>query len=146
RSYFNSSATKSFAFRKDQLQKLRNAVLQHEEALYEALYTDLKKSREETWVTETGFFIAEINDAIRNLHKWMRPGKVKTNLLNMPSSSYVMSEPLGVVLVIGPWNYPLQLLFTPVIGAIAAGNCIAIKPSEFAPATANVMKEIITKT
>ena len=64
----------------------------------------------------------------------------------MPSSSYVISEPLGVVLIIGPWNYPLQLLFTPVIGAIAAGNCIAIKPSEFAPATANVMKEIITKT
>jgi aldehyde dehydrogenase (NAD+) len=146
RSYFNSGATKSFAFRKEQLQKFRNAVLQHEEDLYTALYTDLKKSKEETWVTETGFFIAEINDAIRNLQGWMKPKKVKTNLLNMPSSSYVMSEPLGVVLVIGPWNYPLQLLFTPVIGAIAAGNCIVIKPSEFAPATASVMKEIITKT
>ena len=146
RSYFNNGATKSFAFRKAQLQKFRNAVLQHEEDLYAALYSDLKKSKEETWVTETGFFIAEINDAIRHLHKWMKPEKVKTNLLNMPSSSYVMSEPLGVVMVIGPWNYPLQLLFTPIIGAIAAGNCVVVKPSEFAPATSNVMKEIITKT
>ena len=146
RNYFNSGATKSFVFRKEQLQKFRNAVLQHEEALYDALYADLKKSKEEAWVTETGFFIAEINDAIRNLKSWMKPAKVKTNLLNMPSSSYVMSEPLGVVMVIGPWNYPFQLLFTPVIGAIAAGNCIVIKPSEFAPATANVMNEIITKT
>jgi len=146
RSYFNNGATKSFAFRKAQLQKFRNAVLQHEEDLYAALYSDLKKSKEETWVTETGFFIAEINDAIRHLHKWTKPEKVKTNLLNMPSSSYVMSEPLGVVMVIGPWNYPLQLLFTPIIGAIAAGNCVVVKPSEFAPATSNVMKEIITKT
>lgn len=146
RNHFNSGATKSFAFRKEQLQKFRDVVLQYEDALYDALYIDLKKSREETWVTETGFFIAEINDAIRNLQSWMKPKKVKTNLLNMPSSSYVMSEPLGVVLVIGPWNYPLQLLFTPVIGAIAAGNCIVVKPSEFAPATANVMKEIISKT
>lgn len=146
RTYFNTSATKSFAFRKSQLQKFRGAVLQHEEALYAALYTDLKKSKEETWVTETGFFIAEINDAIRNLQSWMKPKKVKTNLLNLPSSSYIMSEPLGVVLVIGPWNYPLQLLFTPIIGAIAAGNCIVVKPSEFAPATAHVMKEIISKT
>ncbi|MEP6846773.1 MAG: aldehyde dehydrogenase family protein, partial [Panacibacter sp.] len=146
RSYFNSGATKSYAFRKEQLQKLRRAVLQHEEAIYDALYTDLKKSREETWVTETGFFIAEINDAIRKLHKWMQPEKVKTNLLNLPSSSYTMSDPLGVVLILGPWNYPLQLLFTPLIGAIAAGNCVVLKPSEFAPATAAVMKEIITKT
>lgn len=146
RSYFNSGATKSFAFRKEQLQKLKAAVLACEEALYAALYTDLKKSREETWVTETGFFIAELNDAIRNLRGWMQPEKVKTNLLNLPSSSYVMSEPLGVVLIMGPWNYPLQLLFTPLIGAIAAGNCIVLKPSEFAPATAAVMKEIITKT
>ncbi|QEC67616.1 aldehyde dehydrogenase [Panacibacter ginsenosidivorans] len=146
RNYFNGGATKSLAFRKMQLQKLKDAVLQHEEDLYDALYADLKKSKEETWVTETGFFIAEINDAIRNLHKWMKPEKVKTNLLNMPSSSYVINEPLGVVLVIGPWNYPLQLLFTPIIGAIAAGNCVVVKPSEFAQATLNVMKEIITKT
>lgn len=146
RKYFNSSATKSFAFRKEQLQKLKAMVLAHEEALYDALYADLKKSREETWVTETGFFIAELNDAIRNLRGWMQSEKVKTNLLNLPSSSYTMSEPLGVVLIMGPWNYPLQLLFTPLIGAIAAGNCVVLKPSEFAPSTAAVMKDIITKT
>jgi len=146
RNFFSSGATKSYAFRKEQLRKLRTAVLEHEEALYEALYTDLKKSREETWVTETGFFIAELNDAVRNLRRWMQPEKVKTNLLNLPSSSYVMSEPLGVVLIMGPWNYPLQLLFTPLTGAIAAGNCVVVKPSEFAPAAAAVMKDIITKS
>ncbi|CAN5270544.1 aldehyde dehydrogenase [soil metagenome] len=146
RNYYNSDATRSFGFRKAQLQKLRSAVLRHEQALYDALYADLKKSPEETWVTETGFFIAEINDAIRKLHNWMKPEKAKTNLLNMPSSSYVLSEPLGVVLIMGPWNYPLQLLFTPLIGAMAAGNCIVLKPSEFAPATAAVMKQIITET
>lgn len=146
RSYFNTGATKPYAFRKEQLQKLRSAVLAYEEALYDALYADLKKSKEETWVTEIGFFIAEINDAIRNLHGWMKPKRVKTNLLNLPSTSFLISEPLGVALVIGPWNYPLQLLFTPVIGAIAAGNCVVIKPSEFASATAAVMKSIITQT
>lgn len=145
RSFYNSGATKTFAFRKQQLLQLKNIVLQHEDALYDALYTDLKKSREETWVTETGFFITELNDAIRNLSRWMKPEKVSTNLLNMPSSSYVMNEPLGVVLIIGPWNYPFQLLFTPLIGAIAAGNCVVLKPSEFAPATARVMKDIVAK-
>ena len=146
RNYYNSHETKSYAFRKAQLQKLKHAVLQHEDALYKALYADLKKSPEEAWVTETGFFIAEINDAIKNLRDWMQPEKVKTNLLNLPSSSFVLSEPLGVVLIMGPWNYPLQLLFTPLIGAIAAGNCVVVKPSEFAAATAAVMKDIIEKT
>ena len=145
RGYFNSGATKSYAFRHQQLQKLKEVVLQHEDALYDALFADLKKNKEETWVTETGFFITEINDALRNLQKWMKPEKVSTNLLNMPSSSFIMNEPLGVVLIIGPWNYPFQLLFTPLIGAIAAGNCVVLKPSEFAPATASVMKDIITK-
>ncbi|MGN6354279.1 MAG: aldehyde dehydrogenase family protein, partial [Parafilimonas sp.] len=107
------------------------------------LYIDLKKNKEETWVTETGFVIAEINAALKNLHKWMRKEKVSTNLVNLPSASYIITEPLGVVLIIGPWNYPLQLLFAPLVGAIAAGNCIVLKPSELAPATAAVMKKII---
>ena len=90
--------------------------------------------------------IAEINAAISNLKAWMEPDRVATNLLNLPSSSYVMHEPLGVVLIIGPWNYPLQLLFTPLVGAIAAGNCVVLKPSEFAPTTSGVMKKIIEET
>jgi aldehyde dehydrogenase (NAD+) len=143
RAYYNSGATRSYAFRKQQLQKLKTVVLQHEKEFHEALRTDLKKSPEESWVTETGFLISEINSALKNLHHWMQPEKVKTNLVNFPSSSFVMREPLGVVLVIGPWNYPLQLLFTPLVGAMAAGNCVVLKASEFAPATAAVMKKII---
>lgn len=144
RSYYNSGATRSYAFRKAQLQKLKAAVLQHETELHEALHTDLKKSPEESWVTETGFLVSEINATLKKLKQWMQPQPVGTNLVNLPSKSYVMSEPLGVVLVIGPWNYPLQLLFTPLTGAIAAGNCVVLKSSEFAPATSDVMKKIIT--
>ena len=143
RQYFNSGITKSYNFRKEQLKKLRVSILKHEQQLYDALYSDLKKSKEETWVTETGFVISELNAAIRNLRQWMQPESVETNLLNLPSSSKILKEPLGVVLIIGPWNYPFQLLINPLIGAIAAGNCVVLKPSEYASATESVMKKII---
>jgi aldehyde dehydrogenase (NAD+) len=143
RRYFDTGVTRPYAFRNRQLHALKEAVVRFEDEIYDALHTDLKKSREECWVTENGFLIAELNDALRNLKKWMEPEAVATNFLNFPSGSKVRSEPLGVVLIIGPWNYPLQLLFTPLIGAIAGGNCVVLKPSEFAPATAAVMKQII---
>ena len=143
RDYFNSGVTKDYSFRKEQLKKLKASILKHEQDLYKALYTDLKKSPEETWVTENGFVISELNAAIRNLHLWMQPENVETNLLNLPSTSKILKEPLGVVLIIGPWNYPFQLLINPLIGAIAAGNCVVLKPSEFASATGVVMKKII---
>lgn len=146
RRYFETGVTKTFAFRKQQLIRLRDAVQKYEQPLHEALYTDLKKSPEECWVTETGFLISEINQAIGNLRQWMEKEKVPTNLLNLPSESYVMKEPLGVVLIIGPWNYPLQLLLTPLTGAIAAGNCAVLKSSEFAPATSAVMKQLVKET
>ena len=143
RHYFNSGATKSYDFRKEQLKKLKTSILKHEQDLYDALYADLKKSPEETWVTETGLVISELNAAIKNLYQWMQPEHVETNLLNLPSTSKVIKEPLGVVLIIGPWNYPFQLLINPLVGAIAAGNCVVLKPSEFASATEMVMKKII---
>lgn len=143
RTYFSKGETRSYAFRKARLQQLKQSILAHEEDLYTALYSDLKKSREEVWVTETGMVISEINAALSNLKSWMEPEKAATNLLNIPSSSYVYKEPLGVVLIIGPWNYPFQLLINPLIGAIAAGNCVVLKPSEFAPGTEAVMKKII---
>ena len=146
RQYFNSGATKSFAFRKEQLKKLKTSILNHEQDLYDALFADLKKSPEEVWATETGMVIAELNAALKNLRNWMRSERVVTNILNMPSGSRIMKEPLGVVLIIGPWNYPFQLLINPLIGAIAAGNCVVLKPSEFAPATDVVMKKIISGT
>jgi aldehyde dehydrogenase (NAD+) len=143
RHYYNSDATRPYAFRRRQLQRLKSVILQHEKELHSALFADLKKTAEESWITETGFLISEINSALRNLKGWIQPEKVKTNLVNFPSSSYVMREPLGVVLIIGPWNYPLQLLLTPLVGAIAAGNCAVVKPSEFSPATTGVIKKII---
>ena len=141
---FESGITRSYSFRRQQLKKLKQAILQHEKELYAALEDDLKKNAEESWVTEVGFVIAEINHALHHLRSWMQPEKVSTNLLNFPSNSKVVSEPMGVVLIIAPWNYPLQLLFAPMIGAIAAGNCVVLKPSEFAPSTASVMKKIIS--
>jgi aldehyde dehydrogenase (NAD+) len=146
RKHFNNGATRPYAFRKEQLMKLKASILNHEQDLYDALYTDLKKSPEEVWATETGMVIAELNAAISNLRSWMAPERVTTNLLNLPSRSKVIKEPLGVVLIIGPWNYPFQLLINPLIGAIAAGNCVVVKPSEFAPATDAVMKKIIAET
>jgi aldehyde dehydrogenase (NAD+) len=143
RAFYESGGTRTLAFRKHQLQLLKTTMLKYEEPLYDALYIDLKKSPEECWVTELGVVMAEINLALRSLPHWMQRERVKTNLVNLPSSSFVLREPLGVVLIISPWNYPLQLLFNPLIGAIAAGNCVVLKPSELAPATAKVMGEII---
>lgn len=146
RQYYNSGITRPYSFRKEQLKKLKASILKHEQDLYDALYSDLKKCREENWVTELGFVIAEINTALKNLKSWMRPERAGTNLVNFPSSSRVMKESMGVVLVVGPWNYPFMLLLTPVVGAIAAGNCVVIKPSEFASATDAVIKEIIEES
>jgi aldehyde dehydrogenase (NAD+) len=143
RQYLKGGTTLSCKFRKEQLKKLKASILKHEEDLYAALHTDLKKSKEETWVTETGMVLAELNNAIRYLANWMEPERVSTTLLNMPSASKIVKEPLGVVLIIGPWNYPFQLLINPLIGAIAAGNCVVVKPSEMAPATVTVIKKII---
>jgi aldehyde dehydrogenase (NAD+) len=143
RAYFLSGATQSYDFRLNQLKRLKKVVLESEKELYEALYADLKKTDEDAWATEIGFFLSELNDTIEHLKSWMQPNTVATNLVNQPSTSYTIQEPLGVVCIIAPWNYPFQLLFTPLIGAIAGGNCAVLKPSEFAPATAKVMGKII---
>ena len=143
RQYFETGATRSYTFRKNQLELLKQAVIDHEEEIYAALFADLKKSKEECWVTENGFFMAEMSAMLNGLKSWMEPESVSTNILNLPSSSRIEKEPMGVVLIIGPWNYPFQLLFAPLIGAIAAGNAVVLKPSEFAPATAALMQKII---
>ena len=143
RAYFLSGATQTYDFRINQLKRLKKLVLDSEKELYEALYADLKKTDEDAWATEIGFFLSELNHTLQNLKEWMRPTEVSTNLVNLPSTSFRIQEPLGVVCIIAPWNYPFQLLFTPLIGAIAGGNCVVLKPSEFAPATAKVMHTII---
>lgn len=146
RTFFNTGVTKKYDFRRAQLKKLEAVVKQHEQEIFDALYKDLKKSPEECWITENGFFLAELSNAIGKLSKWMKPKRVSTNLANLPARSLLMPEPLGVVLIISPWNYPFQLLLTPLIGAIAAGNCVVLKSSEFAPATADLLKKIIQDT
>jgi aldehyde dehydrogenase (NAD+) len=145
RSYFESGNTRPYAFRKKQLEILKAAILKYENEINAALYSDLKKSPEEAYATETGQVISEINVALKNLHRWMKPDKAKTNLLNFPSSNRIYHEPKGVVLIISPWNYPLQLVLIPLVGAIAGGNCSILKPSELAPATANIIEKIITE-
>ena len=128
RQYFDNGHTQSFQFRKEQLLKLKSSIIRHEQDLYNALYSDLKKSPEECWVTEIGIVLSELKNAIKHLKRWMAADSVSTNLLNLPSSSKIMKEPLGLVLIIGPWNYPFYLLINPLIGAIAAGNCVVLKP------------------
>ena len=146
RDYFESGITRPYNFRKEQLVKFKKAIQAYESRIFDALFEDLRKNKEEAWVTENGFVISEISYALNNLERWMKRESVRTNLLNFPSKSFIYPEPKGVVLIIGPWNYPFQLLLAPVAGAIAAGNCIVIKPSEFAPATSAVIKDLISET
>lgn len=143
RSYYNSHATKPYAFRKKQLKQLKHALLDNEKEIEQALFADLKKNAEETYASETGLVLAEINVALNNLRKWITPVSAATNLVNFPSSSKIYRDPLGVVLIIAPWNYPLQLLLIPLVGAIAGGNCVVLKPSEFSPATTALTEKMI---
>ncbi len=145
RSYYETSITRPYAFRIEQLKKLKAAIIKYEKEIEAALYADLKKSPEESYATETGLLLAELNTTIKHLRQWMAPETKATNLVNLPSSSYIVKDPLGVVLIIGPWNYPLQLLLIPLVGAIAGGNCAVIKPSELSPATAALIEKIMAE-
>ena len=145
RQYYDTGATRLYSFRRQQLLTLRQAVLKYEAEINHALYEDLKKTPEEVWVTETGLLLQEINHTLKHVKQWMQPERVGTNLLNLPSVSYVYPSPKGVVLVIGTWNFPLQLLLIPFTGALAAGNCVVLKPSEHAPATAAVIAKMIAE-
>lgn len=146
RSFFLSKATYPVKFRLEQLQNLKTTIKKKESQIYQALKSDLGKSPEESWVTENGFLLTEINHAIKNLSAWVSAQPVPTNLLNFPGKSFILPEPLGVVFIIGPWNYPLQLVLAPLVAAIAAGNCVVIKPSEFAPETEKLIQSVIAET
>lgn len=144
--FFHSGKTQSPAFRIQQLEKLASAIRQYEDRFYTALQQDLRKSREEAWVTELGIVLQEINIAKRKLRTWMSPQRRRTNLLNWPSASYVVAEPKGMVLIIGPWNYPVQLILAPLVSAIAAGNTVVVKCSEHAPHSEQVLEALIQST
>ena len=144
REFFNSGKTKDVTFRIEQLKNLRQAIIEHEQSIVEALQADLHKPEVETYLTEIGV-IKEINYAIKHLKTWTKPKKAAVSFDFFSYSAKIHPEPLGVVLIIGPWNYPFNLIISPLIGAIAAGNCAIIKPSEIASHTSNVIAKIITK-
>jgi aldehyde dehydrogenase (NAD+) len=143
RKYFDSGATRSIAFRKEQLRKLKSAVMAHEAEITAALYQDLRKSEYEAFGSETGQVLKEIEFTIKHLDQWAKPQSVSTPLMFLPSSSRIYRDPLGSVLVIAPWNYPILLTLSPLISAIAGGNTVVVKPSEEAQQTAWVIEKII---
>ncbi|MBT8302883.1 MAG: aldehyde dehydrogenase [Bacteroidia bacterium] len=145
RNYFSSQHTKSISFRKKLLKALRIEVALREQEIYAALQQDFKKSQFETYLSEIGIVISELDLTISKLNSWARPKKVKSSLLNFPSSDRIYSDPYGSVLIIAPWNYPFQLAISPLIGAIAAGNTVIVKPSELTPKTSNLIASIIEK-
>ena len=140
---FEQGVTRPAEWRRDQLARLRTLLAEDFEA---ALYSDLGKPGAEAQLTEIGFLMSEIDHTLANLGKWMRPRRATIPLALQPATGKIVSEPLGVALIIGPWNYPLMLALSPLIGAIAAGNASIIKPSELAPATAELLGRLIPDT
>lgn len=146
RIFFDNGHTRSYAFRVEQLQKLKQMIQQNEKAITEALYLDLHKPEFEAFTAEIGILYEEINHALKSLKSWMKPQKVKTSVPMQPSQSVIYPEPLGIVLIIGPWNYPFQLLIAPLIGAMAAGNCAMIKPSDQTAHVSDLVTRLIKET
>ncbi len=144
RQFFQSGKTKDTTFRITQLNVLKQLVIENKETIIQALKSDLHKPEFETYATEIGV-TKEINYALKHIKNWTKPKKAAVPLDLFPYSAQIYPEPLGVVLVIGPWNYPFQLIISPLVGAIASGNCIIIKPSELAPHTSDLITELIHK-
>lgn len=145
REYFSTGETKDINFRIEKLKKLRDVLKSEEEKIFEALKKDLMKCSFESYVTEVAMVYDEINMHIKNIKKWSKKRRVKTPLVQFPAKSFIQLEPYGVVLIIGPFNYPFMLTMDPLIGAIAAGNTAVIKPSESSPETSKILKEILEK-
>ncbi|MEH2151212.1 aldehyde dehydrogenase [Nostoc sp.] len=144
RDFFQTGKTKDVNFRIEQLTTLKQAIIEHEKSIVEALQADLHKPEVETYITEISV-VKEIDYTIKHLQNWSKPKKAAVSWDFFSYSAIIYPEPLGVVLIIGPWNYPFQLIISPLIGAIAAGNCAIIKPSEIASHTSDVIAKIIAK-
>ena len=143
RAFFNTGATKDAAFRRRALAALRQAVTAREADICAALKEDLHKSPFESYMCETGLVLSELTYMEKHLNRLMRARRAKTPLAQFPARSFVVPEPLGVALVMSPWNYPFMLSLDPLVGAIAAGNCAVLKPSAYAPATSRVLRELV---
>ncbi|WOD43868.1 aldehyde dehydrogenase [Hwangdonia lutea] len=143
RIFFKTQQSKDVAFRKIALKRLQQEIIKREDAICDALYADFKKPKFETLAAETQFVLAELKHMLKNIERWASPERVSSSWMNWPSSDYIYKEPFGTVLIIAPWNYPFQLAIAPLIGAVAAGNTVVVKPSEITPNTAALISEII---
>jgi len=143
RDFFATGKTKDYNFRVSQMQKLAKIIAKNENLIFEAIHQDLRKPATEAFTSEIFCVLSEIEYVLKHLKTWMKPQKVGTPLTFFPSSSFIYPEPLGVVLIIAPWNYPFALMIQPLIGAIAAGNCAILKPSEQTPHTSKAIAQII---
>ena len=143
RAFFDAGNTLEAGIRLDWLRALQQGIVRHEAELLAALELDLGKAPMEGYMTEVGMVLDELRCQIRNLRRWARPRRVRTPLAQFHAVSRIYREPYGLVLVMAPWNYPLQLSLEPLIGAIAAGNCVVLKPSNYAPHTAKAMERLL---
>ena len=145
RASFDSGRTLSLGFRHQQLEGIARFLKERERDIEAALHRDLGKSPVEAYASEIAYPAREVKVARKSLAKWARPQRARTPLFAWPGSSHILREPLGIVLIIGPWNYPVQLLLVPLVGALAAGNCALVKPSELAPATSKLFADILPR-
>ena len=146
RSFFRGGASRTAEFRIMQLRRLEKAVEARLDEIHRALRADLRKSETEAFLSETGYVLRDLRHARRNLRRWMRPQARRMPPGLQPARARVIPEPKGTVLIIGPWNYPFQLMLSPLAAALAAGNCAVLKPSEYAPHTSAVLRELIGQT
>ncbi|KWU66703.1 aldehyde dehydrogenase [Priestia megaterium] len=144
-SFFNSGKTKEVAFRIETLKKLRELVVRHEDDILKAVKADLNKPEMEAKRAEVGLVLSEIDFAVENLAEWAAPKEVETPSTHAGAKSYIYQDPYGLALVIAPWNYPFQLAVSPVVGAIAAGNCVVLKPSELTPHTSSLLAKMFNE-
>ena len=143
KAFYRSGATLDLKFRREMLQKMSSGLKKWEHALLEALWKDLHKSAEEAYMTEIGLVYGELDDAIKHLGRWARRRRVCSPVTVMPSKSYIVREPLGNTLIVAPWNYPVQLLLSPLVGAIAAGCTAVLKPSPYVPTVSDTLQKLI---
>ena len=141
--FFRTGVTRGVDFRIDMLKKFRKAIIENDELISAALKADLNKQPFESYMCETGLLLEEINFHIKRLKKWSKTRRVKSGIGQLPGKSYICPEPYGVVLIMAPWNYPVQLCLMPLVGAISAGNCAVVKPSAYAPESSRVISKLI---
>lgn len=143
--FFIAGNTRPISKRVEQLKKLKQLLIDNEQLLIDEVHKDFSKSAFETYVTEIGLVITDINFAIKNIDQWAKVESVSTSLVNFPSKNFIITEPYGCALIISPWNYPILLALQPLVGAIAAGNTAIIKPSELTPHTSTILEKLISE-